>query len=314
MSSGGGRRKRGGHEEEHENHERWLVTYADMLTVLMALFIVMFAISQVDQTKFEKLRASLAGALGQESVAFEAQGKALAGEAASNAPDPAEMQPTVGEPPTDAEKEKARKAVADADRRRASERAQKAEAEVESFEKLQKAIEEALKRNNAQDAVKFRIDERGLVVTVVTDEVVFGNASAELQAKGRRIVDAIAPPLKTKTNRIQVDGHTNHLPMVSGLYPSNWELSTARASTVVRRLMQAGRLPAGRLSAAGYAEQRPLYPVSDSRSLRLNRRVEIAVLSDLPAEVRALLPSAAGQAASSGTSTSTATTTSSTSH
>ncbi|WP_067479281.1 flagellar motor protein MotB [Actinomadura hibisca] len=293
MSQARGRgRRRDGHEEEHENHERWLVTYADMLTVLMALFIVLFAMSQVDQTKFEKLRASLAMAFGQESVAFDAQGKALAGEAGGSDTSPADV--TVGQPQDAKTKEAAKQAVAAAERARASAGQRDAKREVDEFDKIKKRLQASLARQDAANKVRFRIDERGLVVTVVTDSVVFANNQAVLLPAGQRIVDTIAPELRPLPNGVEVDGHTNRLPVVSGPYPSNWELSTARASTVVRRLAGDG-IAARRLTATGYADQKPLHPYGDDQAMELNRRVEIVVKSRLPAETRTLLPSAAGQ-------------------
>ncbi|MBG0818490.1 flagellar motor protein MotB [Planomonospora sp. ID82291] len=289
-------KKRGGHEEEAHDGERWLVTYADMLTVLVGLFIVMFAMSQVDQTKFNALKSSLSIAFGQPAVTFTAPGSAVAGDAGGGESAPLDLSSVVGKGADGEAEQQARAAMAALDRAKASARAKNAAAEVEKFERIRKKIQEALREQNAEDGVQFRIDERGLVVTVVTSSVVFGNNSAELLRDGRKIVDAIAPALRTEKNSVEVDGHTNWLPVTSGPYPSNWELSTARASTVVRRLVARG-IPAKRLNASGYAEQRPLYPDTDPRSVSLNRRVEVVVLSDLDAATKALLPSAAGQSA-----------------
>ncbi|MBG0833302.1 flagellar motor protein MotB [Planomonospora sp. ID67723] len=283
----------GGHEEEAHADERWLVTYGDMLTVLMALFIVLFAMSQVDQNKFNALKSSLSMAFGNPSVTFAAPGSAVAGDAGGGDSAPMDISaPATKEEKEEAEKQ-ARAALAALDRAKASARAKNAEKEVEKFDRIKKKIQAALNKQNASDSVQFRVDERGLVVTVVTSSVVFGNNSATLLSDGRRIIDAIAPALRTEKNKIEVDGHTNWLPVNSGPYPSNWELSTARASTVVRRLITRG-LPASRVNASGYADQRPLYPDTDPRSVTLNRRVEVVVLSDLDAQTKALLPAAAG--------------------
>jgi chemotaxis protein MotB len=100
------------------------------------------------------------------------------------------------------------------------------------------------------------------------------------------------PSLRTLPNSIEVDGHTNQLQVPTVNYPSAWELSTARASTVVRYLVEHG-LAGGRMSASGFAGTRPLIPPSDPRSVTMNRRVDIVVLSNLPPEERALLPAAA---------------------
>ncbi|GAA3149695.1 flagellar motor protein MotB [Planomonospora alba] len=292
------RKKHGGdHDEGGHADERWLVTYGDMLTVLMALFIVLFAMSQVDQNKFNALKSSLSMAFGQPTVTFTAQGTALAGDAGGAEPAPLDLSSVVGkgEEASGEAEQQARQALAAIERAQASARARAAEEEVEKFERIKKEIQEALRKSGVADGVNFRIDERGLVVTVVTSSVVFDNNSAELLRDGRKIVDSIAPALRGEKNAVEVDGHTNWLPVRSGPYPSNWELSTARASTVVRRLAAKG-IPESRLNAAGYADQRPLYADTDPRSVTLNRRVEVVVLSDLPAQTKALLPSAAGEA------------------
>jgi chemotaxis protein MotB len=126
---------------------------------------------------------------------------------------------------------------------------------------------------------------------------VFAGDQANLLPAGRRIIDSVAPALVKLPNTIEVDGHTNQLNVPTRNYPSAWELSTARASDVVRYLITKG-VPASRLSAVGYAGEKPLYPPSDPRAVTLNRRVEIIVKSNLPAAERALLPAAAGNTTS----------------
>jgi chemotaxis protein MotB len=140
------------------------------------------------------------------------------------------------------------------------------------------------------ESVKFTIDERGLVVTIVTNQVVFPGDSATLLDGGKKVLDSIGPLVASLPNKIQVDGHTNQLPTQTQNYPSGWELSSARASSVVRYLIDRYHVPEARLSAAGYADTRPLYPPSDPRAVTQNRRVEVVVLSSLPADERALLP------------------------
>jgi chemotaxis protein MotB len=298
---GGGKRRRGGHaHEEHENHERWLVTYADMLTLLMVLFIVMFAMSAVDQRKFKLLADGLADGFGSPSVAFDGQPKALEGQSESRIPsvepgDAKTFGDTVPEVPTGGKRDAVadERAVAEADRARAAAAARRAAREVRNLREVQERITKELAAKGMADTVKFTIDERGLVVTVVSTNVVFAGDRAELLPGGRTIVDALAPALRDLPNTVQVDGHTNQLPVPTVNYPSAWELSTARASTVVRHLHDLG-LPLNRLAAAGYAGTRPLYPPDDPRAPTLNRRVEIVVLSQLDPTEKTLLPSAAG--------------------
>jgi chemotaxis protein MotB len=293
--TGRGGRRSDDHEEEHESHERWLVTYADMLTLLMVLFVVLFAMSQIDMKKFSALRDGLAKGFGAPAVMSGTNNSVQTAGGESSAIDVAAGVGAVPDTPAPNAQDKAlQKAVQDADRARQQRMQSDAQKEATNLDEVKKQIIEAARRQGLQDAVRFAIDERGLVVTIVTSEVVFAGDRADLLPAGQRILDAVAPVLTPLPNAIEVDGHTNQLPVPTRYYPSAWELSSARASMVVRHLIDQGHLPASRLSAAGFAGERPLYPPSDPRAPELNRRVDIIVLSTLPAAERALLPSAAG--------------------
>jgi chemotaxis protein MotB len=288
MSAGragaGHRRRGGGHAEEHENHERWMVTYADMLTLLLVLFIVLYAISQVNTSKFSELKSSLASAFknGQPSVLSGGSG-IVDGNSDGQHANP--NLPVFSIP-------KPNQATAEGDR-------QAAQREVDEFKKIEAAIKASLHKHGLDRNAEFSIDERGLVVTVVTNELVFSGNSAVLEPEGAVILDAVLPPLRKITNQIQVDGHTNQQNVSTAPYPSGWELSSARASSVVRFLIGHGPIAASRLSAAGYSDQRPLLPASDPRSITRNRRVDIVVLSKLPSAARSQLP-ALGRGAGHG--------------
>ena len=281
MSAGrsAGRRRGGGHAEEHENHERWMVTYADMLTLLLVLFIVLYAISQVNTSKFSELKSSLASAFknGQPSVLSGGSGivsgNSSAQQANPNLPVFSLIQPqTQKSKPVPAKDQQA------------------AQQEIDEFKEIEAAIKASLHKHGLDGSAEFSIDERGLVVTVVTNELVFSGNSAVLEPEGAVILNAVLPPLRKATNQIQVDGHTNQQNVSTAPYPSGWELSSARASSVVRYLVTHGPIAASRLSAAGFSDQRPLLPASDPRSITRNRRVDIVVLSQLPASARSQLP------------------------
>jgi len=284
-------KKHAAHDEEHENHERWLVTYADMLTLLMVLFIVMFAISQVDQKKFAALRDGLARGFGAPSVAFSDPGTAVQDGQAGDSP----LNLGAGVAGnTDTPDDKAlRDAVAGADRARQQRMQENARKEADHLDEIRKKILEAAQKAGIADSLRFTIDERGLVVTIITSEVVFAGDRADLLSAGQKILDVVGPTIAPLPNGIEVDGHTNQLPVPTVNYPSAWELSTARASTVVRYLVSHSGVASSRMSATGFAGERPLYPPSDPRAATLNRRVEVVVLSTLPPAERALLPSAA---------------------
>jgi chemotaxis protein MotB len=151
--------------------------------------------------------------------------------------------------------------------------------EVENLKKAEEELKAALAKAGIPRGATFRFDERGLVVTIATDKVLFESGSATLRRQGRLILDTIEPTLAQLPNRISVDGHTNSVPIVTDRFPSNWELSTDRATGVLRYLARPGGMPVQRMSAAGYADTRPLLPPSDPRALVVNRRVEIVVLA-----------------------------------
>jgi chemotaxis protein MotB len=274
-------------EEEHENHERWLVSYADMVTLLMCLFIVLFAISQVDKAKFAQLSAGL-------SASFGAPITALPGTSPeSSVLDalPAAVDIAAGIAPGE---QVDQAAVDQAAAQAAAERAQRVAAEAQSaYDDLADArrrIEAALAAAGYSGAARFEIDERGLVVHIVADQVLFDAERADLRPEGTVILDAVAPTLIGLSNQLAIEGHANHLPVTpGGVWPSNWELSAYRATTVVRYLAGDG-VPQPRMSANGYSSTQPLVPETDPTAVSVNRRVDIVVLSNASAEANALLP------------------------
>jgi chemotaxis protein MotB len=290
MSQPRRRRKREEDPEPHENHERWLVSYADMITVLMALFIVLFAMSSVDQTKFDALKASLASSFGKPIAVVQTGKVPSVGDA--NAEGALSMGAVIPASSPEITKEISRAVnsarAADALRKADQSRAN-IEREVKSLEAARKAILKELAKRHLTQSVKFRYDARGLVVSVLTDKVLFAPDMAVLSANGAEVIDAIGPALTSLPNDLFVEGHTDQTLSHPKNYPSEWELSSARASTVVRHLVDTDGVKATRLSATGYAGQRPLIPGTSAKANRANRRVEIVIASSLPSEERAQL-------------------------
>jgi chemotaxis protein MotB len=172
---------------------------------------------------------------------------------------------------------------------------QMAKQEAARLEAIERRIRAALDAKHLRSDVRFRITDRGLVVALVSDDVFFENASADQRPRGSAVLRAVGPVLRPLPEEVAVEGHANRLKMRGGSYPSNWELSSARASGVVRFLISSQRIVPSRLSATGYGSSRPLYPSSDSRAIRYNRRVDLVLVSRQPAAVRALLPQIAPQ-------------------
>jgi chemotaxis protein MotB len=283
---GGKRRKKGHEEEEHENHERWLVSYADMLTLLFALFVVLFAISQVDKAKFAALASGLSEAFGAPVTALSSAGT----NSEASVLDSLDAAVDVQIPPAPAAQESVDAAAAQAAAQEAQRVAAEARSEYDELAAARDAIDAALAAAGYAGTARYEIDERGLVVHIVSDPVLFGPEQADLRPQGRDILDAVAPTLTGLTNDLGIEGHANHLPVTpGGPWPSNWELSAYRATTVLRYLAADG-VPQDRMSGTGYSDTRPLVPKTDPNAVTVNRRVDIVVLSDASAEANELLP------------------------
>jgi chemotaxis protein MotB len=288
------RRKHVAHEEHEGGSERWLVTYADMLTLLLVLFIVLYSISVVNTSKFISLKTSLAAAFGTSGNGHSilsggnglldndnpgtGQQLVMSGLPVAQKSTPDNSKPDQFPKPTV----------------RNGYTTQDVAHEVADYRKIQKAVTDALDAQGMGSAVRFRITSRGLIITVVTNQLVFPGNSATLLARGQEILRVIAPPVSKDKRSVEVDGFTNQAKVSTNPYPSGWELSSARASSVVRYLAAHSVSPA-RLTAVGYSDQHPLYPASDPRAYTMNRRVEIVVLSSLPAAAGSDLQTAGAQ-------------------
>jgi chemotaxis protein MotB len=281
------RRSTDAHPEEHDNHERWLVTYADMVTLLMVLFIVMFAMSQVDQKKFDALKAGLAAGFGQSTSIQDGSSSILEqpGEAVAAPIAPNQFAIEVKEVKTSA----VSKAIADHEDAQQQARLADAKTEVDRLKALLERLNRALRAHHLEDDVQTSIDTRGLVVSLVSRHVVFEPNLATLSARGQLVVDTLAPVLRDIPDPLQIDGHTNQVKVKPKFYPTDWELSAARAVTVLRHLAEADHVPAVRMTASAFGHEKPLIDPSKPGSQRINKRVDIVILSTLPSETRALI-------------------------
>lgn len=265
------RKKRAPEAEHAANHERWMISYADMLTLLLALFIVMFAISKVDQQKFVQFAQGANQAFGGAGeVVLTGQGGSETGSqgilADSRPPATEGMNVDPG---------KAAQMIAAEQARQAAQAAEK-----QRLEHLKAQLEKELGRKGLTDAVEMAIDERGLVINIVTDKVLFDTGLATLRADGVAVLDLIAPTVKALPNNVTIEGHTDNVPIKTAQYPSNWELSQARAASVLQRLIVDG-LDQGRLSLAAYGEQKPIDTNGTDLGRQRNRRVAIVVLANV---------------------------------
>ncbi len=303
MSHGhsGQRKPKKHHEEEHENHERWLVSYADMMTLLMVLFIVMFAISAVDQHKFAALKDGLAAGFGSPLSAMDGGTGPL--DDTGTDPQPLDREFSVTPPDRpgsetvqDIKLMTAAEAAVKAQQAADDVAAQKKQAE--DFKKLEDRLSADLKKQGLLDKVAFKIDERGLIVTVITDKVIFAPDEAKLQPTGARIISIISPSLKKVANNISVEGHTSTEKVRTKYFASDWALSAERSSAVVDYMVTRLGFDEHRISPRGWGHTRPAYPGRSVRANNLNRRVEIIITSGLkPSALAGTAPDNTGAAA-----------------
>lgn len=282
-------RRRKKHEEppEHDNHERWLVTYADMLTLLMVLFIVMFAMSQVDEAKYNALKSGLAEGFGSQSSVLTGSPAVLQDDLADVGSEFISSQAFQAMP---ADQQQLVKAAVDAEeKRRIQARYAEAAAEARRLEEVRHRLMVALRHAGLAKDVLATIDDRGLVVSLVSRHVVFQPDVARLSPRGERVVDTLAPVLQKVPNALRIDGHTNQEPVKPRLYATDWDLSAARAVTVLRRLNELGGVPKKRLSAAAFGHERPLVDPDVPGSQEVNKRVDIVVLPQTSPEATQLI-------------------------
>jgi chemotaxis protein MotB len=252
MSARRSGRRRG--EEEAHNDERWLLTYADMITLLMALFMVLFSISSVNISKFKDLQRSLQDAFsgrvlpGGRSIK-EAGGSDQVETAGQSLPNPALQQRQGG-------------------------LASAAAREQDDFQKLKAQIDAYARAHGLSTKISTRVDRRGLHVRVLTDRLFFDSGSADIQPDGLTVVSKLSQLFAAeRAHPVQVEGHTDPQPIHSDRFPTNWELSAARASSVVRTMVGDG-VTAARLSAVGRAYLDPIAANDSADGRARNRRVE----------------------------------------
>ncbi len=260
------------HEGGHENAERWLLSYADMITLLMALFIVLFAISQVDQQKLLALSSGLQQYFGAPAVVNHTQG-VLDGTSTDSAIQA--IAPVAPQVVSDLQTQPGSAASCETGEE------QKDQPSRDQLDAVRAKLVKALAAQGLQDAVRFEVRDDGLVVDIVSDRVLFDPGQAILRTEGRTVLSAIAPTLRALTNDLTVEGHTDNVPVV-GRYASNWELSTARSTSVLQYLLSTG-VRGKQLSAAGYADQRPLASNATAAGRARNRRVAVVVRAATPA-------------------------------
>jgi chemotaxis protein MotB len=241
-------------KHEHVNHERWLVSYADFITLLFAFFVVMFAVSQVDSKKLGRFTESV-------NVAFQTRGIF-----APSSGSPLERGGSAGSslvPAIVADRPSLFRYTA------ASPRAQAVKA----------SLEERIDAAGLGSSVGLRYDDRGVAISL-PEAIFFRAGSANLRTEALDALAEIARTLVQQPGALLVEGHSDDLPVRSTLFTSSWELTAARAARVVRFLVEEGGIDGARCSATGLADTHPLVENTDAATREANRRVEIVVVTE----------------------------------
>ncbi len=262
------RRRRRGDSEEHEagaGMERWLLTYSDMITLLLALFIVLWSISSVNISKYsalkESLRAAFAGKVLPGNPAVLQGGTSILQSAGA-------QTPTIQPQPQSIQSQLQSQISA-----------QLARQDLQNLRHIQQMVQAYAREHGLTGRLQTSIDERGLVIRVLTDDLLFATGQAVLERRSQPLLTRIAALLLQPgiPNAVRVEGNTDSVPISTPEFRSNWELSTARATAVLQYLLARG-IPPSRLSVAGYADQRPIATDATAAGRALNRRVDLVVL------------------------------------
>jgi chemotaxis protein MotB len=226
------RHRRGGEDHAETNEERWLLTYSDMITLLLVLFIVLFALSRIDQAKFREFKQSVSHAVLSRTP--KGATKVQTHVAAKSTP-------------------------------------------VNRLQEIKQQLSAALNSKALLGDVTLTINSSGLVEGLVADDTFFSTNSANLSAVGQEIVDTSAAVLRAYPNAIEVAGYTDDEPITGGPYANNWDLSAARATTVVVRMTGTDSVNSGQVVLLGYGQYHPLVPNTSPAAQAQNRRVNIVI-------------------------------------
>ena len=228
-------RRRRKKESCDENLDRWLLTYADLITLLLAFFIVMYSMSQLDAKKFGKMAEALNGILkgGDQIIDSGELNEEISGHGLLK---------------------------------------------LGNLRMIQQKIEEKFSKLGREEELQTEITERGLVVHIM-ESALFREGSSTLENRAVEILDLVYARIKDLPNHVRVEGHTDDRPIRTPQFPSNWELSAARATEVVRYFIDNHAMPPDKVSALGYGKYRPIRANNSIENRAKNRRVDIVVMT-----------------------------------
>ncbi len=249
-------------EEDEGPSKEWMESYADAMTLLLAFFIMMFAFALVDETKFFDFKVGMVTALGVSDLTSD-NTESLLGQGIG-------LAPSVGQAAVPTED------IMDNHDAALAEVIEAGTVTSENAEEVRDTIEEQFDELGAEDYVEVALDERGVVIRF-DDRILFDSGSADFGVDAPVVLDVVAEVVQTIDNAIEIEGHTDDVPISTVRYPTNWELSGARASSVVRYLFDNHPIPPSRMAAVGLADSRPRENNSTEDGRQANRRVELVI-------------------------------------
>lgn len=225
-----------------DTESNWMTTFSDMMTLLMTFFVLLYSMSTIDAQKFQAAVNSL-----RENMGILSGGRTVSEQPMVESGSlGSEITPSPHENLTVARKE----------------------------------IQQYIQEKNIQDRVNMEMTQRGLVVRF-TGQILFEVGEANIRDEGREVLDKVATVLKERPNNVMIEGHTDDLPINTEEFPTNWELSTARATEVIKYFIEDPGINPERLSAAGYSKYRPIKPNNSPKNRAINRRIEVVILNTL---------------------------------
>ncbi|PKH10373.1 flagellar motor protein MotB [Planomicrobium sp. MB-3u-38] len=264
-------------KKKHEDHvdESWLIPYADVLTLLLALFIVLFAASEVNSQKFQEISDSFNRELQGGTGILDQQSAVETFEETSKLAEPNDVDPTEGEATTPPEVEEE---IDDKIEMTAEEIEQLALAEdYKELAAIQDKVKAYIAERNMEDKLEAELTSKGLVLKI-KDGVLYRSGSADISESSRTVAEEIGKLLVTDPPRsIFIEGHTDNIPSTSDRFPSNWELSSARAINFMKILLENNELDPTKFSATGFAEHQPIASNETAEGRAENRRVEVLI-------------------------------------
>ncbi len=247
--------------EKHANHERWLVSYADFITLLFAVFVTLYAMSQSDKKKVEEVMVSIQQSFGMVQSGSPSPKMNVIPSSQINVI-PA-LKPQISVVPGS---------------RRPGSGASKSRADEKDFRQIKASVEAYLVKQGAQNKVSLSITRRGLIVSL-KEAGFFDSGQAVIKQDAYELINTIGEIMTQYNNPMRFEGHTDTVPISTSQFPSNWELSTARAVNGLKHMLKHFDVDPDKISAAGYGEFRPIADNATAEGRAKNRRVDLVMLS-----------------------------------